>query len=378
MTIDGSGNVYVTGGSRRDETFNTDYATIKYWPNFAPNVVAPDSFEFLCEADTIRFTVTATDVDADDTLILSGPGIPIPIEGVSPLVANVKIHVSSGGNCDYVYTAVDTRNGTDIDTSTWFIDMNEPPAVMAPDSSILLCGPDTIMFTVTATDPNVGDTLTLAGPGIPAPIRGVSPLSADPRIYVASAETYEFVYTVSDTCEASDADTATWAIVFNSAPGFFSLLSPLDSGFALPVVTFDWENSADPDPQDEVTYDLHVSTSSAFHPDSTNVYDSLLTSGCTDSLDTGRFFWKVRAYDSCEETWSTETWNLLVVSRGDCNADGVIDVGDVVYLINFVLRDGPSPDPLTVGDCNCDEVIDLDDVIFLIHYLFLNGPAPVC
>jgi len=64
--------------------------------------------------------------------------------------------------------------------------------------------------------------------------------------------------------------------------------------------------------------------------------------------------------------------------RGDVNGDGLLGVGDVVYLINFVLKDGPSPDPLELGDVNCDDVIDLDDVIFLIDYLFRYGPPPVC
>jgi len=377
LALDDSGNVYVTGRIGFFTGTYGDYGTIKYWPNFAPAVFAPDSFEFLCEPDTIRFTVTATDPDTDDTLTLSGPGILTPIKGVSPLVANVQIYVSSGGTRDYVYTVIDTRNGSDSDTSTWSISVNNPPAVTAPDSSKLLCGPDTVMFTVTATDPDVGDTLTLTGPGIPAPIRGVSPLSVDPRIYVASAETYDFIYTVTDTCEVPDADTATWSISFNSAPGFFSLLFPVDSGFVLPVVTFDWENSIDPDPRQEVRYDLYVSTSSAFHPDSTNIYDSLLTSGYTDSLGIGGYFWKVKAYDSCEETWSTQTWSFYVFVRGDADGDGLVDIEDVVYLIHYLYINGPSPVPvLQVVDVNCDGVIDLGDVLYIINYVLKDGPPP--
>jgi hypothetical protein len=79
-----------------------------------------------------------------------------------------------------------------------------------------------------------------------------------------------------------------------------------------------------------------------------------------------------------------DSYSLIILEtpfgiwRGDVNGDGLLGVGDVVYLINFVLKDGPAPDPLIVGDCNCDGIIDLDDVIFLIQYLFMNGSPPVC
>ncbi len=63
---------------------------------------------------------------------------------------------------------------------------------------------------------------------------------------------------------------------------------------------------------------------------------------------------------------------------GDCNGDGVIDIGDVMYLINYLFIDGSAPDPLWVGDVNCDEVVDIGDVMYLINYLFIEGPPPSC
>jgi hypothetical protein len=61
---------------------------------------------------------------------------------------------------------------------------------------------------------------------------------------------------------------------------------------------------------------------------------------------------------------------------GDANGDEQIDLVDVVFLINYVFRDGPSPDPLARGDLTCDDETNLVDIIFLINYLFKNGPAP--
>ena len=64
--------------------------------------------------------------------------------------------------------------------------------------------------------------------------------------------------------------------------------------------------------------------------------------------------------------------------RGDVNRDWLIDIGDVVYLINYLYKNGFAPDHKIVGDCNCDDVVDVGDVVFLINYLFKGGPAPDC
>jgi len=64
--------------------------------------------------------------------------------------------------------------------------------------------------------------------------------------------------------------------------------------------------------------------------------------------------------------------------RGDANGDGVINSADIAYLINYLFKSGPAPDPLWLGDCNCDGVINSSDVVYLINYLFKGGPAPAC
>ena len=64
--------------------------------------------------------------------------------------------------------------------------------------------------------------------------------------------------------------------------------------------------------------------------------------------------------------------------RGDANSDGIVDVGDVVYLINYLFKSGPAPVSLPSGDANCDSMVDVGDVVYLINYLFKNGPPPSC
>jgi len=62
--------------------------------------------------------------------------------------------------------------------------------------------------------------------------------------------------------------------------------------------------------------------------------------------------------------------------NGDVTNDGYITLADVVFLVNYLYKSGPPPDPLTRGDVNCDGEIELGDVVYLINYLFQGGSAP--
>jgi len=63
-------------------------------------------------------------------------------------------------------------------------------------------------------------------------------------------------------------------------------------------------------------------------------------------------------------------------NRGDVNGDGIINASDIVFLIDYLFKSGPPPDPLELGDVNCDELIKCSDVVYLIDYLFKGGPPP--
>jgi hypothetical protein len=66
----------------------------------------------------------------------------------------------------------------------------------------------------------------------------------------------------------------------------------------------------------------------------------------------------------------------LYVRRGDANGDGSTSVSDVVFLINYLFKGGPSPVPLESGDVNCDTSVSVSDVVYLVNYLFKGGPPP--
>jgi hypothetical protein len=70
------------------------------------------------------------------------------------------------------------------------------------------------------------------------------------------------------------------------------------------------------------------------------------------------------------------TFVVAIYVCGDCNGDGILDIGDIVCEINYLFKGGLPPQPYAVGDVNCDGVNDIGDVVYLINYLFKAGPAP--
>ena len=92
--------------------------------------------------------------------------------------------------------------------------------------------------------------------------------------------------------------------------------------------------------------------------------------------------WRLYYLDSSNNQIATNIMTFKVGTGsqflcGDCTNDGIIDVGDVVYLTNYLFIGGPEPVPMKcVGDVNSDDTVDISDVVSLINYLFIGGPPP--
>jgi hypothetical protein len=63
---------------------------------------------------------------------------------------------------------------------------------------------------------------------------------------------------------------------------------------------------------------------------------------------------------------------------GDANGDGIVNVGDPVFIMDYIFRDGPAPNPRGIGDVNCDGLTNVGDVRHLFKFIFLDGPEPDC
>ncbi|MDP3025232.1 MAG: SBBP repeat-containing protein [candidate division Zixibacteria bacterium] len=79
-----------------------------------------------------------------------------------------------------------------------------------------------------------------------------------------------------------------------------------------------------------------------------------------------------------KDDYVTIKYSQLLFYRGDANQDKKVTISDIVYLISYLFKGGPPPYPFASGDCNCDGTVTISDVIFLVSYLFKGGPKPEC
>lgn len=63
---------------------------------------------------------------------------------------------------------------------------------------------------------------------------------------------------------------------------------------------------------------------------------------------------------------------------GDANGSGDVSLSDIVYLIAFLYKLGPEPDPLYCADTNGSGDVSISDIVYLIAYLYKLGPPPIC
>ncbi len=66
------------------------------------------------------------------------------------------------------------------------------------------------------------------------------------------------------------------------------------------------------------------------------------------------------------------------VKAGDVNSDNAVNVGDAVYVVNYVFKNGPAPACRPQADANSDRAVNIGDAVYIINYVFKSGPAPAC
>ena len=62
--------------------------------------------------------------------------------------------------------------------------------------------------------------------------------------------------------------------------------------------------------------------------------------------------------------------------NGDANGNEFVNILDVTYLISYLYKNGPAPNPLIAGDSQCNGIINILDVTYIIGYLYKGGQRP--
>jgi hypothetical protein len=158
-------------------------------------------------------------------------------------------------------------------------------------------------------------------------------------------------------------------------PPIPTLFSPADSSYKCSgdIFKFIWSQAS------EVNYTLQYAQDPGF---TTGV---VTVSGLSDTsysltLPCHYYYWHVKSYNQCgkESAYQDSALSLYVYLSGDASKDGNVDVADLVYLINYLYRSGPPPDPFQSADVYPDQVIDVSDLVYILNYLYRHGSAPAC
>ncbi len=91
----------------------------------------------------------------------------------------------------------------------------------------------------------------------------------------------------------------------------------------------------------------------------------------------GTYNFTIWAVDNTNNSNTSAVSNFTVSICGDANGDGVVNVSDGVFLINYVMIPGsPAPDPLCSGDANGDGVINVSDAVYVNNWVLQPGSPP--
>jgi len=152
-------------------------------------------------------------------------------------------------------------------------------------------------------------------------------------------------------------------------------LSPIDDSLSTAPV-FQWTAS-----EGAASYNIQVATDFEFTNIIRETSVAFNSTSFTEPFENGTYFWRVNATPESKATTAysprAEFTFYVPYVCGDANGDSDANIGDAVYIINFVFKSGPAPTPLCTGDANGDGDVNVGDAVYLINYVFNNGPEPV-
>ena len=119
-----------------------------------------------------------------------------------------------------------------------------------------------------------------------------------------------------------------------------------------------------------------LSADSAPYPSPAGYKDSCMISNL--SIE-NHFYVAVRTTDEAYN-WS-DISNIAEIPSIFCidiTQDGSVNILDILYLLDFLYKDGPPMPSETIGDVDNSGDINILDVIYLINFCYKSGPSPNC
>jgi hypothetical protein len=131
---------------------------------------------------------------------------------------------------------------------------------------------------------------------------------------------------------------------------------------------------ADLNPGDSIELAFVLTVGDGFHKnpdDFSNLFDADNPQLYYDSLDFSSLIDNVQTARQLYRSLFPEEYIC-----GDATGDGIININDVVFTINYLFLSGPDPYPYESANVNCDNKVNLIDVVYLVNYIFRGGFEP--
>src|SRR3990170_460006 len=358
IAVDGSGNVYVTGQSIGSGTYN-DYATIKYYSN----------------GDTAwvrRYNGPGDSSDYASAITVDGSG-------------NVYVTgYSTGSGTYYDYATIKYYSNGD---TAWGRRYNGPGNGYDEAYAIAVDGSGCVYVTGWSVGSGTGydyATIKYYSSGDTAWVRrydgqvyddGALAIAVDGsgNVYVTGYSTDSGNYYNYATIKYHSNEDAAWVRRYDggeNGPDYARAIAVDDSGNVY-VTGWSWNGTSD----DYATIKYYSTGDTAWvrrYNGPGNGFDearAIAVDGSGSVYVTGLSSGSGTSYDYA-------TIKYVQFLRGDVNKDKKVNLADIVYLVSYLFKFGPSPDPLVSGDANCDGKVTIADIVYLVSYLFKVGPAP--
>jgi PKD repeat protein len=342
-------------------------------------VLDPIGAKTVAEGETLQFRVHATDVDSDSLVLIA-----------SPLPARATFVDSGNGAGSFTFTPNYYQAGTysvffsvsDLNTSDiemvpiTVTNVPQPPQIDPMLPQIVMEG-DTLEFRIHATDPD-GDAFTFSVENNPPNSSLVDSGNGAGSFWFApsyvQAGGYLVTFKATDTTGRVDSLMLTIDVTEagNQPPILVALPDTVvpvaEDIFTLHVY------AADPD-EDSVILSADGLPWNAEFVDSGNgggAFTFVPDTTQNDSVYLVTFIASDAVLADSQDVVVQVIWYL----PGDANGDWIVSPPDVIYLLNYLFRNGAPPDPLIAGDCNGDGLVSPEDIIALLNYLFREGPPP--
>ncbi len=82
--------------------------------------------------------------------------------------------------------------------------------------------------------------------------------------------------------------------------------------------------------------------------------------------------------DNCPNDYNPNQEDICGYVCGDANGDGDVNIFDITFIISYLYKGGPPPDPMEAADVNADATVNIFDITYLIAYLYKGGADPAC